>query len=352
MQDSFSLNLPLIVDAHEDLAYNATSHERDLLKPVHERRAIEGSNKDRGGATTSFPELKKGNVRIVFGTIWVNPCKSQFTTKPCYSNAEEAYAQARSQIQYYKNLEHSGIISIITNRVKLDEVTNSDKIGIIMLMEGADPIRTPEEAKEWYDEGLRIVGPAWGATRYAGGTRAPGPLTKEGRELMKEMDRVGLMLDCSHLAEESFFESLDLFKGNVIVSHSNSRTYCPTDRQLSDNMIRAVTSRGAVIGTVLYNSFLDVSWTKGKPKDEITLSHVVRNIVHVSDVSGSKDNLGIGSDFDGGFGFESIPSEIDTVADLYKVGDALRSQANFSEQEARNVLGGNFLRILRKALPE
>jgi membrane dipeptidase len=347
-------NIPLIVDAHEDLAYNAESHGRDLLKPAKERRRLEASDVERGGATSSFPDLVKGNVRIVFGTMWVNPCGSPFSSKPCYSNSEEAHAQARAQLDYYKKLEQQGVIKIIRTKTDLENVANSSdqRTGIVILMEGADPIRTPSEVEEWFNYGLRIIGPAWGATRYCGGTKAPGPLTDEGHELLKEMERCGVILDCTHFSEQSYFEALDDFGGKVIASHSNCRIYCSTDRHLSDEMIRKLTSKGGVIGTVLYNGFLDGDWNKGDPKSGVTLSQVVKNIVHVCEVSGSKDHSGIGSDFDGGFGCESIPLELDTSADLYKIGDALKSEANFSDEEVDNVLGGNFLRILRKALPD
>jgi membrane dipeptidase len=346
-------NHPLIIDAHEDLAYNALSHKKDLALSVAERRRREPQGSQAGGATTSFPDLVRGNVRIVFGTLWVNPCGSQFSSEPCYSNAEEARTQAMEQLNYYRDLERRGVISIIRTKSDLESIVDSDnsKIGLVILMEGADPIRTPSEVKEWFEKGLRIIGPAWGRTRYCGGTRAPGPLTREGRELIAEMQHHGLILDCSHFAEESFYEALDLFTGVAIASHSNCRIYCPTDRQLTDDMIRKLTSMGGVIGTVLYNSFLVGDWKKGDPKSAVTLSNVLKNIVHVSELAGNREHSGIGSDFDGGFGYESIPLELDSVADLYKIGDALKSEAGFTSDEVSNVLGGNFLRILRKALP-
>jgi membrane dipeptidase len=347
---------PLIVDAHEDLALNALAHSRDLSKSALERRQLETYDKERGSATTSFPDLVRGNVRIVFGTLWVNPCKSQFTSKPCYTNAEEAHAQALEQLNYYRKMERSGAISIIKTRSQLEDIVNSQdpKIGIVILMEGADPIRTPSEAKEWFKDGVRIVGPAWSGTRYSGGTKAPGPLTKAGRELIREMQANGFILDCSHFAEESFYEALDLFDGPVVASHTNSRIYCPTDRHFSDDMIRKITSKkGGVIGTVLHNGFLDGSWKKGvDPKDGVTLSQVVKNITHVCEIAGNREHSGIGSDFDGGFGYETIPKELDTSADLYKIGDALMSEARFSMDDANKVLGGNFLRVLRMALPD
>jgi membrane dipeptidase len=340
---------PIIVDAHEDLAYNH-SLGRDLFKPAVEARKSSGSE----GATTSFPDLLEGNVRVVFGTLWVNPCTSQFKTEPCYSTAEEAHAQAMSQLEYYKMLEKQGVISIIRNKEGLENVLSSErpKIGIVILMEGADPIRSPSEAREWFKSDLRIIGPAWGRTRYAGGTKAPGPLTKEGRELLKEMAGCGFILDCSHFSEESYLEALDIFDGPVIASHSNSKKYCPTDRHLSDEMIQKIASKDGVIGAVLYNGFLDGNWQKGDPKSDVTLSQVVKNIIHVSEITGNKKHSGIGSDFDGGFGYESIPLELNTSADLHKIGDALREQANYSEGEIEGVLSGNFLRVLRKALPD
>ncbi len=352
---SVTNNHKLIVDAHEDLAFNAQSHGRDLLKPAVDRRKLEKQDNERGGATTSFPDLVNGNIRVVFGTLWVNPCSSEFAEKPCYTNSKEAYLQAHNQLDYYKQLERQGVITIIKTRSQLEDIVSSKepKIGVVVLMEGSDPVRAPKEAKEWFDDGLRIIGLAWGATKYSGGTKAPGPLTKEGHELLKEMDRAGFILDCSHFAEESFYEALDDFEGPTIVSHANSRIYCPTDRHLSDEMIKAVTGKdGGVIGTVLYNGFLDGNWKKGNPKSGVTLSQVVKNILHVCEVSGSKTHSGIGSDFDGGFGYESIPLELDTSADLYKIGDALKSQAKYTDKEASDVLGGNFLRVLRSALPD
>ncbi|MDA4131037.1 MAG: membrane dipeptidase, partial [Thaumarchaeota archaeon] len=250
-------------------------------------------------------------------------------------------------------LEQDGHISIIESRTKLEEVLESSfKVGVVLLMEGADPMRFPAEAKTWFDSGVRIVGPAWRKTRYSGGTGEPGPLSPEGRELIKEMDTLGLILDTSHLAEQSFNEAMDLFHAPVIASHANCRAFTPTDRQLSDKMIQAITTRDGVIGTVLYNAFLDPGWVgRGKKKAEVTLATVIKHMKHVCELTGDKLHIGIGSDFDGGFGAEAIPAELDTVADLQKLGLALR-EAGFSAEESSDVLGGNWIRLLRRALPE
>lgn len=348
---------PIVVDSHLDLAFNALSLKRDLLLEIEEIRRREEQMHSYGIPTVSLSELLRGNVKVVFATLWANPCNNQvIDVKPCYSNQEEAHGQALQQIEYYERLEKGdrGVISIIRTKDDLeDALTQSDSrnsVGVVILMEGADPIREPKEVREWFRRGVRIVGPAWKATRYAGGTGAPGPLTQDGRNLLEEMQSLGMILDGSHFSEESFFEALDRFKGEFVVSHANSRVFSPSDRHLSDEMISSVTKREGVIGTVLYNAFLDGSWKKGSGKEEITLAHVVRNLRHVCSVAGDRLHVGIGSDLDGGFGAESTPKEIDTIADIQKLGTAL-AREGFSTSDVSNVLGQNWIRVLRRALP-
>jgi membrane dipeptidase len=344
---------PIIVDGHEDIAFSAVMLHRDFMQDIATLRSVDKAKEKEGSPTVCLPELVKGNIRIIFATIWVAPCGHESTdTSLCYKTAEEAHAQAMAELQYYKKLETEGYITIIRNREQLEEhLESSSRVGFVLLMEGADPIRVPAEAKEWYHAGIRIVGPAWRRTRYASGTGEPGPLSPEGRELLKEMESLGIILDTSHLAEQSFFEALDLFHGTVIASHANSRTYVPTDRQLSNEMIKAIVARNGVIGTVLYNNFLDATWVeRGKKRSEVTLATVIKHIVHVCDLAGDRLHAGIGSDFDGGFGVEAIPAEMDTIADLLKLGPVLQNNG-FSENDASNVLGGNWIDLLRRSLP-
>jgi membrane dipeptidase len=216
-------------------------------------------------------------------------------------------------------------------------------------MEGADPIVTPAQVPEWYRAGVRIVGTSWGQTRYAGGTRAPGGLTPDGRELLPEMEHAGLILDTSHMAEQSFFEALEIYHGAVIASHSNCRAFVNTDRQLSDGMIRSLVERDGVIGSVIYNRFVKADWDTSALKDAVSLTDVMEHMLHICDIAGDANHIGIGTDFDGGFGRESSPREIDTIADLQKLGDVLA--ARFSDEEITGILGGNWIRILRRALP-
>jgi membrane dipeptidase len=346
---------PIIVDAHQDIAWNKFALERDFFESAADKRAREGSTPvhGEGNAIVGFPELLSGNVRIVFATLYVSP---QRTDRPLwgktYSSPEEAYEQAMEQLAYYGLLAADPRISLVTSREDADRVIRSGKpgVGLVLLMEGADPIVTPPQVKEWFDAGVRIVGTSWGQTRYAGGTRAPGGLTALGRELLPKMEEIGMILDTSHMAEQSFFEALDIFHGTVIASHSNCRAFVNTDRQLSDEMIRSIITRDGVIGVVVYNRFLKADWDKSALKEAVTLAVVVQHIKHMCDLAGDTQHVGIGTDFDGGFGVESAPLEIDTVADLRKVGDALAA-ASFSDQDIANILGENWIRLLRRALP-
>jgi membrane dipeptidase len=300
--------------------------------------------------------LIAGNVRVVFSTLYVAQARPDRTGwGKTYNTPQEAHDQAMEQLAYYSLLAADSRVSIIATRGDLDQVIGAEtpRVGLIFLMEGADPIVAPDQAQEWFDAGVRIVGPAWSQTRYSGGTRAPGPLTELGRALMPQLERAGIILDTSHMAEQSFFDALELYHGPVIASHSNCRAFINNgaDRQLSDEMIRALIARDGVIGAVMYNRFVKDDWDKSAQKDAVTLADVVRHTRHICELAGDTRHVGIGSDFDGGFGMESVPREIDTIADLQKLGDAL-SAASFSDVDIANVFGGNWIRLLRRALPK
>ena len=359
------MNPRLIIDAHEDLAYNALVMGRDFHLTAQATRAREShAARDHvalrelpqhgGLALLGLPDLLRGNVRVVFATLYATPANNPYNLPGrTYTTPEQAEALAREHLAYYALLAADPRITLITSRADLERViaAREPKLGLVLLMEGADPIVRPEDAASWFASGVRLVGPSWGATRYAGGTGAPGPLTELGRALMRDLSRAGFILDTSHMSEASFFEALDLFEGPVVASHSNARVFVPTDRHLSDDMIRAIAVRDGVIGVVLYNAFLKQGWREaGARKDDVPLAIAVEHIKHMCDLAGDTRHVGIGSDFDGGFGVESAPREIDTVADLQKVAEAL-SAAKFGDEDIDNILSGNWLRILRKALP-
>jgi membrane dipeptidase len=349
------MSSPIVVDGHEDIAYNRFTLNRDLFESVAEKRTREGPQPvhGKGSATVGYPELMLGNVRIVFATLYVAPDRpDRAPFGKTYSNPQQAHDQAWEQLQYYISLASDPRVTLITRRADLDDVISSPdpRLGLVVLMEGADPVVQPNEVSEWFDAGVRIVGTSWGKTRYAGGTGEPGGLTQLGRELLAEMERAGMVLDVSHMAEQSFFEALDLFHGPVMASHSNCRAFVDTDRQLSDEMIRALVARDGVVGTVVYNRFLQAGWDKKMGKDAVGLEDVVRHMRHVCDLALDALHVAIGSDLDGGFGNESIPREIDTVADLQKLGEVLAR--DLSSADVSNIMGGNWIRFLRRVLPQ
>jgi membrane dipeptidase len=340
----------MLIDAHLDLAFNALAMGADLTLPLADLRDSRyGRESSARGETptVSLPAMREGGVRVAFGTIFV-----QSDTQAFHMVGPTYHTQGWAQMRFYRALAEAGEIALVIDRVSLANALAGDSPlpGIVPLMEGADPIRDIAELPSWVAAGLRVIGPAWTRTRYSGGTGAPGPLTPLGRELLREMDRLGLALDVSHLSDESFWEALDLFRGPLIASHANCRALVPTDRHLSDDMIRAVIDRDGVIGVVLYNRFLDPTWKPDQGKS-VRLESLVRHIEHICAIAGDARHVGIGSDLDGGFGREAIPAEIDSILDLHRIGDALRA-AGWRDEAIAGVLGGNWARWLRPALPE
>jgi len=340
------------VDGHLDLAYNALAAGRDLRLSLDALRELPGHET----ALVTLPELRCARVALVFGTIFVLPAHAVQTapsTEPlagkAYETPEEARALGLAQLEFYERLEETGHIRLIRTQEDLQshlgEGGEEDApIGVVLLLEGADPLLTPGDLAAWVARGLRVVGPAWQRTRYAGGTKAPGPLTELGRELIHAMNEGGVILDASHLAEESFWEALELGPRHVIASHSNARALVPTDRHLSDEMIRALAEREGVVGLVVANPFLNPEAPRGSPKGRTTLEHLRRHAEHVAGLIGW-ERLAVGSDWDGGFGVLDVPTEIERAADFAKLGEAVPEGAK------RGFLGENWVRVLRRALP-
>ena len=347
------------VDGHLDLAHNAVAMGRDLDLDLDVLRAAEGRASQTGMVT--WPELRRAGIDLVVGTLFANPAgrlpmqagpretPSPYPEPETYRHAEGAFAQADAQLRYYEHLEEVGTIRIVRDRSDLQRLrqlraghVGDAPIGVVVLMEGADPIRTPDEAGWWWRRGVRLVGPAWQRTRYAGGTRAPGPLTDLGRALMDEMSAIGMALDVSHLADEALWEALSRFDGHVVASHSNARAITPADRHLTDDALRALAERDAVVGIVLGNGFLDPR--AGAGERPTTLDAVRAQAEHVAGLVGW-ERVGIGSDFDGGFGAEETPVELTRAGDFARLAEAA------PREHADDLLGGAWWRWLERALP-
>jgi len=357
----------LIVDAHEDIAWNALSFGRDHTQSALAVRAREQGTpapQHNGSTMLGLTEWLLGRVAVVFATLFAAPARrklGEWDTQ-CYTDFAEAGRLYSAQLDYYHRLADTGRFRLIQSVKDLEAVLESwqgelkdRKIGLAVLMENAEAIRDPAELEMWVERGLRLIGPAWAGTRFCGGTAEPGPLTAEGHALLEAMADHGLILDLSHMAEESFLEAADLYPGVVIASHSNARALvrgsARPDRHLSDEMIRRLAERDGVIGVVPYNRFLSGDWTAAEGKSAVRLDAVVAQIDHICQLTGSAAHAGIGSDFDGGFGAEAVPAEIDTVADLMKIGEALRERG-YAEKDVEAIMGGNWLAVLRRGLPD
>ncbi|MBI5029206.1 MAG: membrane dipeptidase [Chloroflexi bacterium] len=348
-------NLPL-VDSHLDLAENVTLFGCDLTLSVAERRARE--KRSTGQATVSLPELERGGIAVVIATVTPGflaaDVGADFEPRSAlYHTAEQAEAQALSQIDLYESWEKQGRVRLLKSVIDLEhhlQLWQADrKPGLVMLMEGADPIVHVGDLPKWWQRGLRMIGLTYGDTKYGAGVRGGslnfrhGGLTPDGFELLKSMADLGFIWDISHLAEEGIWQGLDMNFPRVCASHANVRALTPTDRHLSDDVIRAIGQCGGVIGLVLYNSFIEPRWKQDK-SIVVTLNDLARHANHMASVGGW-NHVGIGSDLDGGFGREECPIEIDTVADLNKVGSVVPTEFRDA------ILSTNWLDFLRGSLP-
>ena len=365
--------LPLIVDAHEDLAWNALTFGRDCTRSADQTRQLEKNTAapaHNGHTLLGLEDYLRGRVAIIFATLFAAPLRrkqGEWETQ-VFADDREAHRLYATQLDHYRRLadEHAQFTLIGNGRdvqrvlatwepaPAAQSAADGRQIGLVPLMEGADAIREPAEAAEWMERGLRIVGLAWAGTRYAGGTGEPGPLTEDGRRLLSVMADIGLILDLAHASDAAYLEALDRFEGTVLVSHANPRAlmkdHAHPERFLSDEMISRVAERGGVVGLVPYDGFLKLGWRRGDPKDAVTLERLVAMIDHVCQVTGSFAHAGLGTDFDGGLGVDSVPAEIDTIADLPKVGLALQARG-YSEEAVAAILGLNWIQLLQRGLP-
>lgn len=357
-----------IIDAHLDLAWSALYFNRDLLRPLDEVRLAERGMTDelaRGRNTVCFPELQRARVAVCIGTLMARSSPdlpAVYGTKRTdldYRSQAIAHAHAQGQLAYYRLLEAQGHLHFITTRAELEahwaawqRSPTTTPLGIIPGMEGADGIVEPDQVESWWRMGLRVVGPAhFGRSHYAAGTGTEGPLTKAGLELLREFARTGMILDVTHLADESFVQALEVYAGPLLASHHNCRALVPGDRQLTDEQIRRLIQRDAVIGTALDAWMLCPGWVRGEsdPK-RVSLAAAADHIDHICQLAGSTRHCALGTDLDGGFGTEQTPGDLETITDVHKLEDIL-ARRGYSEADIDRIFFGNWLRFFSEALP-
>lgn len=354
---------PLIFDAHLDLSMNAMEWNRDLRWTVQEIRESEkgmSDKPDRGKGTVTLPSLRDGNIGLVIGTQIARYTKRSNTLPGAsWNSPEQAWAQTQGQNSWYETMIDEGHFGLITDKLSLEthlinwqNDPENTPIGLIRSLEGADSIVSFKHLEKSYESGLRLIGPAhYGPGTYAQGTDATGGIGQKGKDLLKEMARLNIILDATHLCDESFWESLDIFQGPVIASHNNCRTLVPHHRQFSDEQLKELISRGSVIGAALDAWMLTPNWVRGKstPQSEkVNLNRVVDHIDHVCQLAGNSSHAGIGSDLDGAFGTEQSPADLDTIADLQKIPDLLKHRG-YNDQDILNICSENWINFFFKA---
>lgn len=353
----------IIIDAHLDLAWNALQWNRDIQHSVYTIRTAESNlaGAGRGQGTVALPEMRKGRIALSFATLLARST-GRTVQNLDYSSPYQAYAAAQGQLAYYRALHEAGEIRLVTDLSDLEghiaawqtweqnpEFTRPT-LGLVISMESADPILSPDQLPAWKANGVRIIGPAhYGPGRYAGGTSTELGLGFEGKQLLREMDKLGILLDLTHLSDESFWESLDCFGGLVLASHNNCRALVPHQRQFDDKQIRTIISRAGVIGVALDNWMIRPGWTRGaKENERVTLAHVTDHIDYICQLAGNSHHAAIGSDLDGGFGREQSPADVDTIEDLQHIGEIL-SKRGYADEDIAAIMHGNWLRLLRTA---
>lgn len=386
----------LTFDLHLDLAMSAVQYNRDLLLSIADCRASEAGieGKSRAHNTVTFPELRRGDVGLCIATVLARVQRGGSPGAGTgFRTHEIAYAVAQGMLAYYRQLERMGVCRLIRAAADVTgaatawethlrgreqvhvsgraaqhgapqegapqdgagspapEHANGPPFGFILGTEGADCIVAPSQLPVWWEEGLRVVSLVhYGVSKYAHGTGADGPLTEDGRDLLRAMDDLGAVLDVTHQCDASFWESLERFKGPVLASHQNCRALVPGDRQMDDDQLRALIQRGAVIGAALDNWMLYPGYVRGEtPNTAIALAAFVDHIDHVCQLAGNARHAAIGSDLDGGYGYEQTPHDLNTIADLHKVPPLLAARG-YSATDVADIMGGNVLRFFQAAL--
>ena len=360
---------PLIVDAHEDLAWNMLTFGRDYTRSAFETRRLEADGdvpRRNGDCLLGWPEYQQGHVAIVFSTLYVAPqrCAMGAWDTQAYGTFEQARRHSLAQMDAYHRLagEHPDKFCLIRSQSDLErhlalwnspEAESGCPVGLVVLMENAEGVRAPDELGEWWKLGLRIIGPAWAGTRFCGGTREPGPLTREGYALLDAMSEIGFTLDLSHMDRQAALQAIDYYPGPLIASHANPLAMLKgsdSNRHLGDDVIDGIFERDGVAGVVPHNPFLKSGWSEKDGRQAVSMQLICDAIDYYCQRAGDARHVGIGSDFDGGFGLQRIPAGMNSIAELQKLAPILE-QRGYNSDDIAAVLGGNWLQFLRRALP-
>jgi membrane dipeptidase len=355
-----------LIDAHLDISLNAIEWNRDYRQSVYNIRQSEAGMTDkidRGRGTVSFPELRKGQIGLVVATQLARFNQSNVNLPGAgWNSPHQAWAMTQAQRAWYQAMEDEGEMVLIHNRATLEKhislwlnetISNENKpIGYILSLEGADSLINLSYLEKAYGYGLRALGPAHYRTgRYAPGTGMTEGLTPLGKDLLREMDALNMILDVTHLTDEGFSEAMAIYKGAVWASHHNCRALAPHQRQLSDDQIKILIERKAVIGGCFDAWMMKPNFTQRTSSPAafgITIETIIDHYDHICQIAGNSLHCAIGSDLDGTYGIEQSPADLDTIADLQKL-TGLLAKRGYTETDIENIFYKNWLHFLRKA---
>ena len=372
-------NSAIVIDTHADTPQRFVDENFDLGEP-------------RGTGNLDLDSIHKGNLGAEFFSIWVEPerFKGQYAHRTL-----ELIDAVKQQVA-----RHPDQMEMATSAAGIEQAHRDHKFAALMGIEGGHSIEDSIPLlRQYYDLGVRYMTLTWAnsngwADSSGDADNKAIPHTRDGlsefgKDVVYEMNRLGMMVDISHVSDRTFFRTLIISRAPVIASHSAARALCDAPRNMTDNMLRAVAnsggpdSKGGVIQVNFYSGFLSQSWhdqqkamepevdkavqalkdkakAEGKdvPYDEIEtlrreyasriprppLSLLIDHIDHIAKVAGV-DHVGLGSDFDGVGG--QLPEGLDSPADLPKITAALMARG-YSAEDCRKILGGNLLRVFRE----
>jgi membrane dipeptidase len=356
-----------MVDIHLDLAMCAMEWNRDLrssVSVINDREAGMADKPDRGHATVSLPELRKADVGLVVATQ-IARYAGPGSSLPGWSSPEQAWAHTQGQRAWYRTMEDQGMMVQLTDRAGLERHlamlddagwrmdASGPPIGFVLSLEGADSLVDLHYLEKAYAYGLRALGPAhYGPGRYANGTNSSGSMGPRGIDLLREMDRLGMILDATHLCDDAFWQAMDLYRGPVWASHSNCRSLVPHNRQFSDEQLRVLIERKAVIGVAMDAWMIVPGWVRGSSTPtgmNCGLEQLADHIDHICGIAGHASQIAIGTDLDGGFGREQCPHDVETIADVHKLSGIL-ARRGYSDEDITGIFRNNALAFLRRNL--
>jgi membrane dipeptidase len=240
-------------------------------------------------------------------------------------------------------------LPLVRTAEDLERCVAGGPLGAILHLEGAEPIEPDLSNLEgWYERGLRSIGLVWSRPNafasgvpfcFPGSADAGPGLTRAGRALVDACERLGIVVDVSHLNTRGLRGVLRRARGPVVATHSNAHAVCPSSRNLTDAELRAIAATGGVVGI---NFSVGMLRPDGRFDTRTPLADVVRHVDHVAEQTGI-DHVALGSDFDG----TPIPDEIGDVTGLPHVFEALRA-AGYDDESLRKIAHGNWLRVLRE----